>query len=80
MISGLKVFHGLLPEVEGQWQTLPPSEKLKIACVGVGGQGGGVLNDLKSENIVALSTNRTAQCADHRNPSFLNQLGHHSAS
>ena len=39
--------------VLGQGQT-PPSEKLAIAGIGVGGQGGGVLNDLKSENIVAL--------------------------
>lgn len=39
--------------VLGQGQA-PPSEKLNIAGVGVGGQGGGVLNDLKSENIVAL--------------------------
>jgi predicted dehydrogenase len=39
--------------VLGQGQT-PPSEKLNIAGVGAGGQGGGVLNDLKSENIVAL--------------------------
>jgi predicted dehydrogenase len=39
--------------VLGQGQT-PPSEKLNIAGVGVGGQGGGVLKDLKSENIVAL--------------------------
>ncbi len=39
--------------VLGQGQT-PPSEKLHIAGIGVGGQGGGVLNDLKSENIVAL--------------------------
>jgi predicted dehydrogenase len=39
--------------VLGQGQT-PPSEKLDLAGIGVGGQGGGVLNDLKSENIVAL--------------------------
>jgi len=39
--------------VIGQGQT-PPSEKLNIAGIGVGGQGGGVLNDMKSENIVAL--------------------------
>ena len=32
----------------------PTSEKLNIAGIGVGGQGGGVLNDLKSENIVAM--------------------------
>jgi hypothetical protein len=34
--------------VLGQGRT-PPSEKLNIAGIGVGGQGGGVLNDLKSE-------------------------------
>jgi len=39
--------------VLGQGQT-PPSEKLNIAGIGIGGQGGGVLNDMKSENIVAL--------------------------
>lgn len=37
----------------GQGQT-PPSGKLNIAGIGIGGQGGGVLNDMKSENIVAL--------------------------
>lgn len=30
------------------------SEKLNIAGIGVGGQGGGVLGDMVSENIVAL--------------------------
>ena len=39
--------------VLGQGLT-PPSEKLNIAGVGVGGQGGGVLQDMKSQNIVAL--------------------------
>jgi predicted dehydrogenase len=39
--------------VLGQGQT-PPSEKLNIAGIGIGGQGGGVLGDMKSENIVAL--------------------------
>jgi len=32
----------------------PPSQRLNIAGIGIGGQGGGVLNDMKSENIVAL--------------------------
>lgn len=32
----------------------PPSEKLNIAAIGVGGQGGADLDNLKSENIVAL--------------------------
>ena len=35
-------------------ETKPPSEKLNIAGIGVGGQGGGVLNDMAGENIVAL--------------------------
>ncbi len=39
--------------VVGMGQT-PPSDKLNIAGVGIGGQGGGVLNDMKSDNIVAL--------------------------
>ena len=39
--------------VLGQGVT-PPSEKLNIAGIGIGGQGGGVLNEMKSENIVAL--------------------------
>jgi predicted dehydrogenase len=40
--------------VLGQGLT-PPSDKLNIAGIGVGGQGGGVLNDyLKTQNIVAL--------------------------
>ncbi len=32
----------------------PPSEKLNIAGIGVGGQGAGDLNELRTENIVAL--------------------------
>jgi predicted dehydrogenase len=39
--------------VLGQGQT-PPSGKLNIAGIGIGGQGGGVLGDMKTENIVAL--------------------------
>ncbi len=41
-------------QVLGAQGQLPPSEKLNIAGVGIGGQGGGVLNDMKSENIVVL--------------------------
>lgn len=33
---------------------VPPSEKLNIAGIGVGGQGGGVIRDMAGENIVAL--------------------------
>ncbi len=33
---------------------VPPSEKLNIAGIGVGGMGGGNLRNLESQNIVAL--------------------------
>ena len=33
---------------------IPPSEKLNIAGIGVGGRGGGVLQGVESQNIVAL--------------------------
>jgi predicted dehydrogenase len=33
---------------------VPPSERLNIAGIGIGGQGGGVLRDMAGENIVAL--------------------------
>ena len=39
--------------VIGRGQT-PPSEKLNIAGVGIGGQGASDLNDMSSQNIVAL--------------------------
>src|SRR5947209_19470401 len=42
--------------VLGQGQT-PPSDKLNIGCIGIGGQGGGVTRDLASlpnVNIAAL--------------------------
>lgn len=48
--------------VLGQGLT-PPSEKLNIAGIGVGGQGGGVLGEMKSENIVALCDVDSAKAA-----------------
>jgi predicted dehydrogenase len=39
--------------VLGRGQT-PPSETLAIAGIGIGGQGGGVLRDMKDQKIVAL--------------------------
>ena len=32
----------------------PPSDKLNIACIGVGGRGGSNVNGVRGENIVAL--------------------------
>ena len=40
--------------VLGGRRHVPPSEKLNIAGVGVGGQGGGDINAVSSQNIVAL--------------------------
>jgi len=40
--------------VLGRGATTPPSDKLNIACIGVGGQGGGNLKSVSRENIVAL--------------------------
>ncbi len=46
-------FHVVPRHVLGRGFT-PPSEKLNIAGIGIGGQGGGVLKDMAGENIVAL--------------------------
>ena len=40
--------------VLGGARQVPPSEKLNIACIGVGGQGGSDVQSVSSENIVAL--------------------------
>ncbi|MBN1421405.1 MAG: Gfo/Idh/MocA family oxidoreductase [Planctomycetes bacterium] len=49
------VFHAIPRHALGRGET-PPSEKLDIAGIGVGGQGGGVLADreIAGENVVAL--------------------------
>src|ERR1041385_3481150 len=45
----------ILPShVLGRGATKPPSEKLNIAGIGIGGQGASDLSNLESENIVAL--------------------------
>jgi len=46
-------FHVVPRHVLGRGFT-PPSEKLNIAGIGIGGQGGGVIRDMATENIVAL--------------------------
>jgi predicted dehydrogenase len=46
-------FHIVPRHVLGMGFT-PPSEKLNIAGIGIGGQGGGVIRDMATENIVAL--------------------------
>ena len=49
--------------VLGRGQT-PPSEKLNIAGIGVGGQGGADIDEMKSENIVALCDVDSAHAAE----------------
>ncbi len=46
-------FHVVPRHVLGRGQT-PPSEKLNIAGIGVGGQGAGDLREMAGENIIAL--------------------------
>ena len=46
-------FHVVPRHVLGRGFT-PPSEKLNIAGIGIGGQGGGVIREMATENIVAL--------------------------
>ncbi len=46
-------FHVVPRHVLGRGFT-PPSEKLNLAGIGVGGQGGGVIREMATENIVAL--------------------------
>jgi predicted dehydrogenase len=42
----------------------PPSEKLNIAGIGVGGRGGGVIGGVESQNIVALCDVDAERAAD----------------
>ncbi|MFI5379282.1 MAG: Gfo/Idh/MocA family oxidoreductase [Tepidisphaerales bacterium] len=49
-VSGLQI---VPRHVLGQG-LVPPSEKLNIAGIGIGGQGGGDLKEMEAENIVAL--------------------------
>src|ERR1700710_2512725 len=53
--SAVTLFHIVPRHVLGQGQT-PPSDKLNIAGIGIGGQGAGDLRDpgMSSQNIVAL--------------------------
>src|SRR5512147_3100221 len=50
--------------VLGGPRQIPPSEKLNIAGIGVGGQGAWDLQNLSSENIVALCDVDRRQAAD----------------
>ena len=52
--SAAAVFSIVPPHVIGAPGKKAPSEKLNIAGIGIGGQGGGVLRDMATENIVAL--------------------------
>ncbi len=51
--SGMAAFTIVPRHVLGRGQT-PPSEKLNVACVGVGNRGGASLDGVRNENIVAL--------------------------
>jgi predicted dehydrogenase len=51
VMAGFSVVPGYVLGLKGQ---TPPSNKLNLACIGVGGQGAGNVQNVSSENIVAL--------------------------
>src|ERR1051325_2247940 len=53
LASGLAALGGIFSEGEAR-ASRSPNEKLNIACIGCGGQGGSDLGNVKSESIVAL--------------------------
>ncbi len=52
--AGVAVFTIVPRHVLGGPRVVPPSERLNIACIGVGGMGGSDVQSVSSENIVAL--------------------------
>jgi len=61
--AGMAAFTIVPRHVLGRGQT-PPSEKLNIACIGVGGRGGRNVKSLNGENIIALCDVDTRRAAD----------------
>src|SRR5882762_8400012 len=61
--SGIATFQVLPGHVLGLNGATSPNEKLNIAGVGIGGQGGHDINQMKSENIVALCDVDSAHAA-----------------
>src|SRR4030042_185884 len=53
-VAGAAAFTIVPRRVLGGPGVVPPSEKLNIACIGIGGQGAGDIESVSSENIVAL--------------------------
>jgi predicted dehydrogenase len=53
LAGGLAALGGVWTE-GARAQSKSPNEKLNIACIGVGGQGGGDLREVSGENIVAM--------------------------
>jgi len=62
--AGVAAFTMVPRHVLGGAGRTPPSEKLNIAGIGVGGQGGGDIDNLSSENIVALCDVDEKQAAE----------------
>lgn len=62
--AGLAAFTIVPAHVLGGPRHRPPSEKLNLAAIGVGGQGGYDLQNLASENIVALCDVDDERAAD----------------
>ena len=52
--AGVALFHIVPSSILGGPNRTPPSEKLNVACIGVGGRGGASVRACRNENIVAL--------------------------
>ncbi len=63
MASGLAALGGVFTDREAR-ASRSPNEKLNIACIGCGGQGGSDLGNVKGESIVALCDVDEARAAD----------------
>jgi predicted dehydrogenase len=63
-VSGIAALTVVPRHVLGGARQVPPSEKLNIAGIGVGGQGAGDLINVSSENIVALCDVDRRQAAE----------------
>ncbi|MEM7231932.1 MAG: Gfo/Idh/MocA family oxidoreductase [Planctomycetota bacterium] len=68
--GGVALFHIVPSHVLGGPGKTPPSEKINVACIGVGGRGGASVRACEKENIVALADVDDRRAADSykRNP------------
>jgi predicted dehydrogenase len=62
--AGVALFHIVPAHVLGGPNRVPPSEKINVACIGVGGRGEASVDACRNEYIVALADVDDARAAD----------------